>query len=165
MQKCKHFKLVLCRNLARVQICIHKSSQPFPLSSSIVLYEAEEISLGLCVHQELQLYCSDLSVNSFLTGSFGLASAPKYENIWNFSQKKGCARDGFHYRFLSQLWAHFLKLFSLFFLTALHSLFFLGLPAAGCSSKVPIPWPCDIWPPAVRSVSSWHGCEKTLHSW
>lgn len=42
-----------------------------------LLAEAEEIALGLRVHQELQLYSPDLSFNSFLNGSFGLACAPE----------------------------------------------------------------------------------------
>lgn len=52
---------------------------------------------------------------------------------------------------------------TLFSFAAFHSIFLLGLSAAGHTAEVPVPRPCDLWPPAVRPVPSWHRCEATLH--
>lgn len=58
------------------------------------LYKAEEITLGLRVHQDLQLYSSALFAELFFTGSLGLANAPNCMNsIWTFSQRAVCKMD------------------------------------------------------------------------
>uniref|UniRef100_A0AAQ6A547 TNF receptor superfamily member 11b n=1 Tax=Amphiprion ocellaris TaxID=80972 RepID=A0AAQ6A547_AMPOC len=46
---------------------------------------------------------------------------------------------------------------------ALHDFSVLGLPAASCTAKVPVPRPGDLRPAAVRPVSSWNSREASLH--
>lgn len=91
-------------------------------------------------------------VQLFLTGRIGLISAPI-----------GCARDGFHYRCCRCYWVTAKLHFP--FLAAFHSFPLLGLPAAGCSAKISVLWPCDVQDLNVRPVSFWHSREATLHCW
>lgn len=69
----------------RAVIHIHKTAaEVSPLTPWTALCKAEEITLGLHVHQELQLYSSDLSFNSFLLEALGwqvLQNVKK--NIWS----------------------------------------------------------------------------------
>lgn len=59
-----------------------------------------------------------------------------------------------------------LELKSLYFFPAAHHCFpFLGLPAAGWPTKIPIPWPCDLRPPDVWPVPARHSRENSLHGW
>lgn len=109
----------------RAVIHIHETSaECSPLTPWTALYKAEEITLGLRVHQELQLYSSDLSFNSSLTGSFGLASAPKYKNIWTFSQRGAVHEMGFIRDFVTAVdselkWLSFFLSFSQLFTASL----------------------------------------------
>lgn len=51
-------------------------------------------------------------------------------------------------------------------LPAAHYCFpFLGLPAAGWPTKIPVPGPCDIRAPTVWPVSARNCCEKSLQRW
>lgn len=52
-----------------------------------------------------------------------------------------------------------------FFPAAHHRFPFLGLPAAGWPTKIPIPWPCDLRPPDVWPVPARHSRENSLHGW
>lgn len=52
-----------------------------------------------------------------------------------------------------------------FFPAAHHRFPFLGLPAAGWPTKIPIPWPCDLRPLDVWPVPTRHSRENSLHGW
>lgn len=58
--------------------------------------KAEEMTLGLHVHQELRLYCGDLSFNSLLLEARGWRVLRDIKKYLNLLPEGSCARDGFH---------------------------------------------------------------------
>lgn len=115
-------------NMRTINMCscavthIHGTAVEFsPLTPWTAIHEAEEITLGLCVHQELQLYSSDLSFNSLLLEALGWRALQnmKKKNILSSVHEMGFIRD---------------------FVTAVDSV--LNLLSPSCSSsQLPFPGP------------------------